>query len=70
MSIVSYPGNKPNKHELYCIKSIIGYSCSTENRTRHRVSANRAHLLSVPTNKYVIWDVKPRIVRKNMWMMP
>eukprot|EP00978_Attheya_sp_CCMP212_P010671 scaffold25989_cov51-Attheya_sp.AAC.1 len=65
VSIVSSPGGKGQKHELESIQSILGCSCSTAQRTWHRVSSKRAHLLSsVPTDKTVQWAVKPRIVRK------
>ena len=62
VSIFSSPGKKVKKHELDDIKSIIGCSCSTGKRTRHRFSAKQAHLMLVPTDKSMKWAVKPRIV--------
>eukprot|EP00978_Attheya_sp_CCMP212_P012464 scaffold31102_cov31-Attheya_sp.AAC.1 len=64
VSMVSSPGKKATKHELDGIQSILGCSRNTAQRTRHRVSAKRAHLQSVQDDKTVKWVVKPRIVFK------
>ena len=64
MSIASSPGKKANTHELDGIKIILGCSCITVKRKKHWISANRLHLLSVPTYKTIKWAIKPQFFCK------
>ena len=43
-------------------KFVLGCSCSNAKRTKHRVSAKWAHIMSLSTNKAVKWAVEPLIV--------
>ena len=64
VSIVSSPRKKSKKHELDDIQSILGCSCITVKRKKHWISANRLHLLSVPTYKTIKWAIKPQFFCK------